>query len=61
MSARSYQFGEAGGKIKARTPDSKYVRELKSLVNKQKRWLTRIRRAVTAISKIERQIKRLDA
>jgi hypothetical protein len=53
-------FDESRGKGKT-MPDSKYVRELRVLLNKQRRWMTRIKRAMTAISKIERQIKRLDA
>jgi hypothetical protein len=57
---RKYVFGEQKHKGK-QLPDGKHVRELKALINKQKRWLTRIRRAMTAIGKIERQIKRLGA
>ena len=59
---RSYKFSEEGTKSKAkRQENTLYVRELKALLKKQKRWMTRIKRAMTAISKIERQIKRLDA
>jgi hypothetical protein len=60
MNKRQYVFGESKGKGKS-MPDSKYARELRALMLQQKRWLTRIRRAMTAISKIERRIKRLES
>jgi len=60
---RRYQFSETGTTTKSKRQEhnTQYVRELKALLKKQKRWMTRIKRAMTAISKIERQIKRLDA
>jgi len=60
MSARAYVFDEASGKKIKSVPDGKYIRELRALLRKQKRWMTRIRRAMTAIAKIERQMKRLE-
>jgi len=61
MSTRQYVFEESGVKRRSATVDTKYVRELKLLLRKQKRWMARIRRAMTALAKIDRQIKRLDA
>jgi hypothetical protein len=58
---RKYVFGEDAQTKSKRGSDTKYVKDLKVLLRKQKRWITRIKRAMTAISKIERQIKRLDA
>ena len=58
---RKYVFAEDAQMKSKRGSDTKYVRDLKVLLRKQKRWITRIKRAMTAISKIERQIKRLDA
>jgi hypothetical protein len=61
VSMRKYVFGEDAQMKSKRGSDTKYVKDLKVLLRKQKRWITRIKRAMTAISKIERQIKRLDA
>jgi len=58
---RRYVFAEGAKPKRSAAADSKYLRDLKALLNKQKRWMTRIKRAMTAIAKIERQIKRLDA
>jgi hypothetical protein len=59
MNKRKYQFGdEMPTNRKSKAQCSK---ELRLLLKKQQRWLTRVRRALTAIGKIERQIKRLNA
>jgi len=57
---RRYAFSETS-KSKPSLPASKQVRELMALLGQQQRWMTRIKRAMTKISKIERQIKRLGA
>lgn len=54
---RRYEFSKGKSKPKRGAVVS---RELRLLREKQRRWLTRIKRAMTAISKLDRQIKRLE-
>jgi hypothetical protein len=57
---RVYEFSAGTKPRKKHAPVTKNAAELRVLREKQRRWLSRIKRAMTAISKLDRRIKRLE-